>query len=64
MRRLTQSPPNRGGADGVLESAEQAHREVLRLMQAGDWRTADCAPQLFESAAIQLDATRGMIEQC
>ena len=25
----------------VLESAEQAHREVLRLMQAGDWRTAD-----------------------
>jgi predicted Zn-dependent protease len=25
----------------VLESAEQAHREALRLMQAGDWRTAD-----------------------
>jgi tetratricopeptide (TPR) repeat protein len=41
MRRLTQSPPDRGGAEGVLGSAEQAHREILRLMQAGDWRTAD-----------------------
>jgi hypothetical protein len=25
---------------------------------------AACAPQLFESATIQLDATRGMIERC